>query len=142
MSFVIDAVVYLALAATTFWFVVWLWRHFFGVVKGTLERSLFWGTWVGLSIMLAGWYHVLTGERDFGRLLMLAALGEAIAVMIGVNVAAAVMFRKPYVPEDDPEFMAEMEGRRRLREENFRRYLADIDNQAGQEMPTERRMLR
>jgi len=126
MSFVIDFAVYLVLAGAAFWFVVWLWRRIFGTVQSKLERFLFWGTWVGLAIMLAGNYHVLAGERDFGLLLMLLALAVALAVMVGVNIAAAVMFRKPYVPEEDPEFMAYIEERRRLREENTRRYLADL----------------
>lgn len=145
MRFVIDAAMYLALAGAAFWFVVWLWRRIFGTVQSKLERFLFWGTWVGLSIMLAGTYHVATGERDFGRLLMLLALAVAVVVTVGVNVGAALTFRKPYDPEQDPEFMAEMEERRRLREENTRRYLADLRRDSGQSvrvLPTERRQLR
>lgn len=145
MSFVIDVAVYLVLAVAAFWFVVWLWRRIFGTVQTRLERFLFWGTWVGLAVMLAGTYHVATGERDFGRLLMLLALGEAVAVMVGVNVGAALTFRKPYDPEKDPEFMAEMEERRRLREENTLRYLADLRRDSEQSvrvLPTERKMLR
>jgi len=145
LSFVIDFAVYLALSTAAFWGVVWLWRHTLGTVRHNLERFLFWGTWVGFSIMAAGVYHVANGERDFGRLLMLLALGEAVAVMVGVNVGAALTFRKPYDPEQDPEFMAEMEERRRLREEGFQRYLADLRGDSGQSarvLPTERKMLR
>ncbi len=140
MRFVIDAAMYLVLAGAAFAFVVWLWRSIFREVRGRLERFLFWGTWVGLSIMLAGTYHVATGDRAFGRALMLLALAVALVVTVGVNVGAAAMFRKPYVPEDDPEFMAEMEERRRLREENFQRYLAEM--RSGRVLPTERRLLR
>ena len=119
---------------------MWLWRKVFRDVQTRLERVLFWGTWVGVSIMAAGWYHALTGERDFGFALMLLALGEAVAVMVGVNVGAALTFRKPYDPEKDPEFMAEMEERRRLREDNTRRYLADL--RAELAALDERKMLR
>lgn len=124
MRFVIDAAMYLVLAGASFWLVVWLWRRIFGTVKDKLERFLFWGTWVGLSIMLAGAYHVATGERDFGRLLMLLALAEAVAVMVGVNVGAALAFRKPYDPEQDPEFIAYTEERRRQLDD-MRRQIAD-----------------
>ncbi len=142
---IVDILVYLALAGAAFWFVVWLWRHFFGTVSGNNERLCFWGTWVGVSILAAGWYHTLTGEREFGFALMLLALGEAVTVLVGVNVGAALTFRKPYDPEQDPEFMAEVEERRRLREEGFQRYLADLRRDSGQSvrvLPTERKMLR
>ncbi len=139
MRFVIDAAMYLALAGAAFAFVVWLWRRVFREVRGRLERFLFWGTWVGLSIMLAGTYHVATGDRDFGRAVMLLALAEAVVVLVGVNIGAAAMFRKPYDPEQDPEFMAEMEERRRLREENFQRYLEEL--RSGRVLPTERELL-
>ena len=137
MRFVIDAAMYLVLSGAAFAFVVWLWRSVFREVRGRLERFLFWGTWVGLAVMLAGTYHVATGDRAFGRALMLLALAEAVVVLVGVNIGAAAMFRKPYDPEQDPEFMAEMEERRRLREENFQRYLAEMRSV----LPTERRQL-
>jgi hypothetical protein len=140
MSFVIDFAMYLVLAGAAFAFVVWLWRRVFREVDGRLERFLFWGTWIGLSIMLAGTYHVATGDRAFGRSLMLLALVEAVVVLVGVNIGAAAMFRKPYDPEQDPEFMAELEERRRLHEEGFQRYLADL--RSGRVLPTERRQLR
>lgn len=123
IQFLIDAAMYLVLAGASFAAVVWLWRRIFGTVQTRLERFLFWGTWAGLSILLAGTYHVATGERDFGRLLMLLALAVAIVVTVGVNIAAAVMFRKPYVPEEDPEFMAYIDERRAA----TRRRLAEID---------------
>lgn len=142
MSFVIDFAVYLVLAGAAFWFIVWLWRRVFDTIQAPLERGLFWGTWVGVSMLAAGWYHVLTGDRDFGRLLMVLALGVALAVDVGVHVGAALTFRKPYDPEQDPEFMAEVEGRRRLREERRQAYLAELDSQTARVLPTERRMLR
>lgn len=123
---IVDILVYLALSGAAFWFVVWLWRLILGVTRNNLERFLFWGTWVGFSIMAAGIYHVVTGDRDFGRMLMALALAVAVAVVVGVNVGAALTFRKPYNPERDPKFMAYIEERRRLREENTRRYLADL----------------
>lgn len=145
MRFVIDAAMYLVLAGAAFALVVWLWRRVFREVRGRLERFLFWGTWVGVSILAAGLYHTATGEREFGLAVMLLALGEAVVVLVGVNVGAALTFRKPYDPEKDPEFMAEMEERRRLREEGFQRYLADLRADSGQSarvLPTERKMLR
>jgi len=139
MSFVIDFAVYLVLAGAAFWFVVWLWRRIFDTVQTRIERFLFWGTWVGVSILAAGVYHVATGEREFGLAVMLLALAVAVVVTVGVNVGAALTFRKPYDPEQDPEFMAEMEERRRLREENFQRYLADLRKELA--APGERKML-
>jgi len=123
MSFVIDFAVYLVLAGAVFWGVVWLWRRIFGTVQSKLERFLFWGTWVGVSIMAAGLYHVATGEREFGLAVMLLALGEAVVVLVGVNVGAALTFRKPYDPEKDPEFIAYTEERRRQLED-MRRQVA------------------
>ena len=137
---IIDALAYFVLSLIAFGLTVVLWRGIFADFRNWIDRFLFWGTVVGVAIMFAGWYHAVTGDRAFGFVLMMLALGEAMAVMLTVNLFAARAYSKPYDPEQDPEFLAEMEERRRLREENTRHYLADLRGELA--APDERRLLR
>ncbi len=123
----IDAAVYLALSAVSFGIAVALWRRIFADFRNWIDRFLFSGTVVGVAIMLAGWYHALTGDRPFGMALMMLALVEATVVMVTCNLFAARAYRTPYDPEKDPEFMAEVAARRQ-RIEACRRQLAAHDD--------------
>ena len=137
---IIDIAAYLLLSAVAFGIVIALWRAVFNTFGNRLERFLFWGTWIGVAILFAGWYHVFTGDRAFGFGLMLLALAEAFVVMVTVNVLAAREFRKPYDPMTDPAFLAEIEQRRRLRDE---RWQAAIGTTWTTEIEhTDRRLLR
>lgn len=113
MRFVLDVAVYLLIALTVFGAVARLWRRIFFDFRTWLDRALFWTTWIGVSIMAAGVYHVATGDRGFGRALMLLALAVALVASVGANALAARAYSKPYVPEQDPEFMAQMAERQR-----------------------------
>ena len=120
---IVDFLVYLALSAVSFGIAAMLWRRIFADFRNRIDRFLFWGTVVGVAIMLAGWYHALTGDRPFGMALMMLALVEATVVMVTCNLFAARAYRKPYDPEKDPEFMAEVAARRQLAAPADRRLL-------------------
>ncbi len=122
----IDCAVYLVLSLVAFGLAAVLWRTVFADFRNWLDRFLFWGTVVGVAIMFAGWYHALTGDRPFGFVLMMLALGEAVVVMVTVNMLAAIVYsRTPYDPMKDPEFLAELEQRRERMETNRQQYLAE-----------------
>ncbi len=105
---IVDILVYLALSGVSFGIAAVLWLRIFADFRNWLDRFLFWGTVVGVAIMLAGWYHALTGDRPFGFVLMMLALVEATVVMVACNLFADRAYRKPYDPEQDPEFMAQV----------------------------------
>ena len=110
---IVDALVYLALSAVAFGLTIVLWRAVFADFRNWLDRFLFWGTVVGVAFMFVGWWHVFTGERPFGFVLMMLALVEATVVMVAVNAFAHRAYNQPYDPAQDPEFMAEVAARRR-----------------------------
>ena len=122
---IVDALAYLAFSAIAFSLTVALWRTIFAEFCNWLDRFLFWGTVVGVAFMVAGWWHVFTGERPFGFLLMCLALAEAAIVMIVVNVFAHRAYNKPYDPVEDPEFMAQVAARRQIIEERIQQRLTD-----------------
>ncbi len=135
----VNTAVYFALSLVAFGLTVLLWRAVFRDFRNWIDRFLFWGTVVGVAIMLSGWYHALTGERPFGFVLMMLALGEAVAVMVTVNLFAARAYSKPYDPEQDPEFMAEVAARRERMEAQHQQYLAEHRRQLATD---DRRLLR
>ena len=139
---IVDFIVYLLLSAIAFGLTALLWRTVFATFDTRMEKVLFWGTVVGLAMLLAGWYHVATGERAFGFVVMLLALAEALVVTVAVNVAAALEFRKPYDPMSDPEFLAEIEQRRRLRDERWQAAIGTTWTAEIEQRPEPRRLLR
>lgn len=135
----VDNLVYLALSVVSFGIAALLWQRIFADFRNWIDRFLFWGTVVGVAIMLAGWYHVLTGDRPFGGALMILALVEATVVMVTCNLFAARAYSKPYDPEQDPEFMAEVAARRERMEAQHQQYLAEHRRQLATD---DRRLLR
>lgn len=122
---IVDFINYLAISVVSFALSAFIWRTVFKTFHNWIDRFLFWGTVVGIAIMLAGLYHVFTGDRSFGRVLMLLALAEAVVVMVTVNLLAARAYSKPYDPEQDPEFMAEVAARRQRIEAGHQQWIAE-----------------
>ena len=122
---IIDALAYFVLSLIAFGLTVVLWRGVFADFRNWIDRFLFWGTVVGVAIMFAGWYHAVTGDRAFGFVLLMLALAEAMVVMLTVNLFAARAYSKPYDPEQDPEFMAEVAARRQRIEQHRQQYLGE-----------------
>lgn len=121
---IVDTLVYLALSVVSFGIAALLWQRIFADFRNWIDRFLFWGTVVGVAIMLAGWYHALTGDRPFGFVLMMLALVEATVVMVACNLFAARAYRKPYDPEQDPEFMAQVAASRQRIEAHRQQFIA------------------
>ena len=142
MTIIIDAAVYLALSALAFAVVATLHRAVLGPVRNHAERVLFWSVWTAVSVLFAGAYHVAKGDLLFGRMLEMLALLIAFVVSIGSTIGATAVLsrRKPYDPMTDPAFLAEIEQRRRQRDE---RWQAAIGTTWTTEIEhTDRRLLR
>lgn len=138
MTIIIDAVVYLALCALSFGAVATLHRAVLGPVRNHAERILFWSVWIALSILLAGFYHVATGDLLFGRMLEVFALLIALGISVGSTIWAASALSRPKPAASDAPPLAQDTSRRRI-EEHRQQYLAENRRQLA---ANDRRLLR
>jgi hypothetical protein len=109
-----------------------------GHVRNSAERLLFWSVWIALSILLAGLYHVATGDLAFGRLLEVLALLIALGISVGSTIwmTAALPHPKPAAP-DSPRLT--LDASRQRIEAHRQQYLAEHRPQLTAQ---DRRMLR
>lgn len=124
-AFLIDAAVYLALAALSFAVVATLHRAVLGPVRNSAERVLFWSVWIALSILLAGIYHVAMGDLAFGRMLEVLALLIALGISVGSTIWATAVLSRPKPAAPDAPRLAQDTDRQHI--EQHRRQLAAQD---------------